>query len=40
MPCQREGCERHLESYSQCLDEMSVADVLAAVEQALAVAAP
>jgi heptosyltransferase-3 len=40
MPCQREGCERHLESYSQCLDEMSVAHVLAAVEQALAAAAP
>ncbi len=40
MPCRREGCERHLDSYSQCLDELSVGQVLAAVEQALAVAEP
>lgn len=34
-PCQKEGCERHLESRSQCLDEMPVGQVLAAVDQAL-----
>jgi lipopolysaccharide heptosyltransferase III len=35
-PCQKEGCERHLESHSQCLDELSVGQVFAAVDQALA----
>jgi len=35
-PCQQEGCERHLDSYSQCLDELSAHQVLAAVDQALA----
>jgi lipopolysaccharide heptosyltransferase III len=35
-PCQKEGCERHLNSYSQCLDELSTHQVLAAVDQALA----
>jgi heptosyltransferase-3 len=35
MPCQLEGCERHIASYSQCLDEMPVQRVLGAVEQAL-----
>jgi lipopolysaccharide heptosyltransferase III len=34
-PCQLEGCERRLESYSQCLDELSPAQVIAALEQAL-----
>ena len=36
MPCQLEGCDRHLMSHSQCLDELSVDQVLAAVDQALA----
>ena len=35
-PCQREGCERRLDSRSACLDELSVAEVMAAVDQALA----
>ena len=33
LPCQLEGCERRLDSYSQCLDELSVAQVVAAVDQ-------
>ncbi|MGA8614214.1 MAG: glycosyltransferase family 9 protein [Xanthobacteraceae bacterium] len=37
LPCQKEGCERHLDSYSQCLDELPVAQVVAAVDRALAV---
>jgi heptosyltransferase-3 len=37
LPCQLEGCERRLDSYSQCLDELSVSQVVAAVDQALAV---
>jgi heptosyltransferase-3 len=37
MPCQLEGCERRLDSYSACLDEMLLAQVIAAVDQALAV---
>jgi heptosyltransferase III len=36
LPCQQEGCERRLDSYSQCLDELSVAQVMSAVDQALA----
>jgi heptosyltransferase-3 len=36
LPCQLEGCERRLDSYSQCLDELSVTAVVAAVDQALA----
>jgi len=35
MPCDLLGCERHLESYSACLDELSVEQVLAAVDRAL-----
>ena len=35
-PCQLEGCERRLDSYSACLDELSAAQVIAAVDQALA----
>ena len=35
LPCQKEGCERRLDSYSQCLDELSVTQVIAAVDQAL-----
>jgi heptosyltransferase III len=38
MPCQLEGCERQLDSYSQCLDELSPGQVIAAADQALAVA--
>jgi heptosyltransferase-3 len=37
LPCQLEGCERRLDSYSQCLDELSVSQVVSAVDQALAV---
>jgi heptosyltransferase-3 len=37
MPCQLEGCERRLESYSVCLDELPVERVVAAVEEALGV---
>ena len=37
LPCQLEGCERRLDSHSQCLDELTVRQVLAAVDQALAV---
>ncbi len=37
LPCQKEGCERHLESHSQCLDELSAAQVIAAVDRALGV---
>jgi len=36
LPCQREGCDRRLDSRAQCLDELAPAQVLAAVEQALA----
>ncbi|MBI4274309.1 MAG: glycosyltransferase family 9 protein [Rhizobiales bacterium] len=38
MPCQLEGCERRLDSYSACLDELGAPHVLAAVNQALATA--
>jgi heptosyltransferase-3 len=36
VPCQLEGCERRLDSYSACLDELSADAVIAAVEEALA----
>jgi len=36
MPCQLEGCERRLTSFSVCLDELPVSQVLDAVAQALA----
>jgi heptosyltransferase-3 len=35
MPCQLEGCERRLDSHSQCLDELPAEQVLLAVDQAL-----
>ena len=35
LPCEKLGCEGHLDSRSQCLDELSVRQVLAAVDQAL-----
>jgi len=36
MPCQLEGCLRHVESHSLCLDELPINSVLSAVEDALA----
>ena len=36
LPCQLEGCERHINSYSRCLDELTVSQVMSAVDQALA----
>jgi heptosyltransferase-3 len=36
MPCDKLGCEGHLNSYSRCLDELPARQVLAAVDQALA----
>ena len=36
LPCQQEGCDRHLQSRAQCLDELTPQQVLAAVDQALA----
>lgn len=36
MPCTLEGCERHIRSYSTCLDELMPKQVLAAIDQALA----
>jgi heptosyltransferase III len=35
LPCQLEGCERRLDSHSQCLDELSVGQVVSAVDEAL-----
>jgi heptosyltransferase III len=35
MPCQQEGCDRHLASRAQCLDEMTLEQVMGAVKQAL-----
>lgn len=34
-PCENLGCERHFESYSRCLDELSATEVLVAVDAAL-----
>ena len=36
VPCQLEGCERRLESYSACLDELPPERVIAVVEEVLA----
>jgi heptosyltransferase III len=36
LPCQQEGCLRRVDSHSQCLDELSVGQVLRAVDAALA----
>ncbi len=36
LPCQLEGCERHVESFSRCLDELSIDAILPAVDAALA----
>lgn len=35
LPCQLEGCERRLDSYSRCLDELTADQVVAAVDRAL-----
>ena len=35
LPCEELGCERHLDSYSLCLDELPARSVLAAVDRAL-----
>jgi len=36
LPCQLEGCRRHIASHSRCLDELSVSQVLEAVDEAMA----
>jgi heptosyltransferase III len=36
LPCQKEGCERHIGSFSRCLDELQPAQVVRAVDAALA----
>jgi len=38
-PCQLEGCERRLQSYSACLDALTPQQVLVAIDEALAYAA-
>jgi heptosyltransferase-3 len=35
LPCEKLGCAGHLDSHSQCLDELSLRQVLVAVDQAL-----
>jgi heptosyltransferase-3 len=35
LPCEKLGCASHLDSHSQCLDELSARQVLAAVDLAL-----
>jgi len=37
LPCQLEGCERRLDSRSQCLDELTAAQVMTAVDHALSI---
>jgi heptosyltransferase-3 len=39
-PCQKEGCERHLDSHSACLDDLTAGQVLAAADEALADVTP
>jgi heptosyltransferase-3 len=39
LPCQQEGCDRRLDSYSRCLDELAVSQVLSAVDAALSTGA-
>jgi heptosyltransferase-3 len=36
LPCQEEGCDRRRDSHSRCLDELTVSQVISAVDQALA----
>ena len=33
IPCQGEGCEKHRNSYSQCLDQLDVAEVIDLIEK-------
>lgn len=40
VPCTFEGCERRIDSFSACLDELKPAQVLAAVDRALARPSP
>jgi heptosyltransferase-3 len=40
VPCQNEGCDRHILSHSRCLDELASAQVLRAVDTALAATTP
>jgi lipopolysaccharide heptosyltransferase III len=35
LPCEKLGCEGHLESYSRCMDELPASRILAAVDEAL-----
>jgi len=35
LPCEKLGCEGHLESYSRCLDELPLRSVLNVVDEAL-----
>jgi heptosyltransferase-3 len=35
LPCEQLGCDRHLDSRAQCLDELTAAQVLEAVDQVL-----
>jgi heptosyltransferase-3 len=35
LPCEKLGCEGHLESFSQCMDELPAAQVLAVADRAL-----
>src|SRR6185312_1777429 len=35
LPCDKLGCDGHLDSRAQCLDELTARQVLAAVDQAL-----
>ncbi len=35
VPCEKVGCEGHVDSFSRCLDELPVSQVLAAVDAAL-----
>ena len=38
LPCHQEGCDRNIDSRSRCLDELPVAQVMRAVDAALAAA--
>jgi heptosyltransferase-3 len=35
LPCEKLGCEGHLDSYSRCLDELPLRSVLTVVDEAL-----
>ncbi len=40
LPCQNEGCDRHILSHSRCLDELAPTQVLRAADEALAATVP